>query len=127
MPREKVTIDGNDVLLVYRTAMEAVERAKKGLGPTLIECVTCRWEGHYSGDPVETYRTKDEIVECKSRCPIKRFKAKLLESKALTQKEIDDMELAAKTEIEVAVEFGERSPWPNPEDALKDTFVAPYY
>jgi TPP-dependent pyruvate/acetoin dehydrogenase alpha subunit len=67
-----VAIDGNDVLKVYETTKEYVDRARMGKGPGFIECITYRWEGHYHGEP-QVYRTKEEVEEWKKNCPIGRF------------------------------------------------------
>lgn len=75
-----VTIDGNDVELVRDTVMQAVNKARDGSGPYLIECVTYRTKGHYGGDPEHTYRTREEVEEWKAKCPILRAKAALMEA-----------------------------------------------
>jgi pyruvate dehydrogenase E1 component alpha subunit len=120
------TVDGNDVVAVYRATMEAVARARKGKGPTLLECVTCRHHGHFEGD-AGTYRTKEMVEECKKRCPIKRL-GKFLEDEGFASaKELEDLNEEVEQEISEAIDFAEKSPWPKPEDALKDIFVTPYY
>ncbi|MEM3678160.1 MAG: pyruvate dehydrogenase complex E1 component subunit beta, partial [Candidatus Bathyarchaeia archaeon] len=116
-----VTVDGNDVLAVYEAAGEAVERARNGDGPTLIECLTYRHGGHSRGDPA-TYRPKDEVEEWLKRDPIPRFKARLIEWGVLKPEEAEQMENEVEDEIRRAVEFAEASPWPKPEVALEDTY-----
>ncbi|MBS7645794.1 dehydrogenase E1 component subunit alpha/beta [Candidatus Bathyarchaeota archaeon] len=118
-----VTVDGNDVLAVYEAAGEAVERARNGEGPTLIECLTYRHGGHSRGDPA-TYRPKDEVEEWLKRDPIPRFKARLIEWGVLKPEEAEQMESEVEDEIRRAVEFAEASPWPRPEVALEDTYPA---
>jgi len=121
-----ITVDGNDVVAVYETTLEVVERARKGKGPTLIECETCRHQGHYEGDS-GTYRTKEAVDECKKRCPIRRLGNFLEEEGFASRKEIEDIDRSVEEEVEEAIDFAEKSPWPKPEDALTDVFVSPYY
>lgn len=73
-----ITIDGNDVELVSATVSEAVEQARKGIGPHFIELETYRFRGHYGGDPEQTYRSREEVAQKKEFCPIKRCRQKLL-------------------------------------------------
>ncbi len=77
-------VDGNDVVAVYEAFARAKERALKGEGPTLLECKTYRWRGHWTGDP-EPYRTREEVEEWKEkRDPIKLFRAYLTRHKLAT-------------------------------------------
>jgi len=117
-----VTVDGNDILAVYEAVGEAVARAKKGEGPTLVECKTCRRYGHYEGD-TQTYRTKQELGECHKRDPIPRFRKKLVEMGVLTEKDADKIEQEINEEIEEAVKFAEESPLPAPEETLDDVYA----
>jgi pyruvate dehydrogenase E1 component alpha subunit len=73
---EGCKVDGNDVIAVYGAAQDAIERARHGGGPSLIECKTYRWRGHYEGeaDRTYTYRSKEEIEEWVKKCPIERFR-----------------------------------------------------
>ncbi|MFC1950134.1 thiamine pyrophosphate-dependent dehydrogenase E1 component subunit alpha [Chloroflexota bacterium] len=113
------TIDGNDVLIVYEAVGEAIDRARKGEGPTLIGCKTCRHGGHFEGEE-QSYRTAEEIEECKKRDPIPRFRKKLIEMKALTEKEAEEINQEILEELEKAVKFAEKSPPPDPEEVLTD-------
>lgn len=122
-----VVVDGMDAAAVYEAVMEAVRRARKGKGPTLIECETYRFEGHEEGDPWTKYRSKEEVEEWKKRCPIEAFRAKLIKTKILTEEEAKKIDQETKMLIEEAVKFGEESPWPKPQEALEDVFVSPYY
>jgi len=117
-----VTVDGNDVLAVYEAVGEAVARARKGEGPTLVVCKTCRHHGHFEGD-TQTYRTKEEFDECKKRDPIKRFREKLIEMGVLTEKEADKIQQEMLEEIEKAVKFAEESPLPDPKETLEDVYA----
>ncbi|MGB9735400.1 MAG: thiamine pyrophosphate-dependent dehydrogenase E1 component subunit alpha [bacterium] len=109
-----VIVDGQDVLAVYNAVKEAVERARQGKGPTLIEAKTYRFHGHHIGDP-ETYRTREEVEEWKEkRDPIKLFKAKLLKEFNISGSQIDAIEQKIQKEIEDAVKFASESPTPDP-------------
>jgi pyruvate dehydrogenase E1 component alpha subunit len=123
---QALTVDGNDVVAVYEAASEAVERARRGEGPTLLECVTCRQHGHFEGDS-GTYRTKEMVEECRKRCPIKRLGKFLEEEGFAAREELEGIEKDVEKEVEGAIEFADKSPWPKPEEALKDIFVTPYY
>lgn len=116
------TIDGNDVELV-RTAMEeAVARASKGDGPTLLELETYRFAGHSRSDPGR-YRSKEEIEHWKTRDPIIRYEQFCLEKKILSLSDIDEMRAAIDKELDEAVTFAEESPSPAPEDCLEDVYA----
>lgn len=117
-----VIVDGNDVIAVHRAACEAVERARSGRGPTLIECKTYRWLGHHVGDPGTAYRTKEEVEEWKKKCPIKRLKAKLLETGLLTKKDADTIEKEVERKVEEAMEFAIKTPYPSPDELMKYLF-----
>jgi len=117
-----VTVDGNDVLEVYETVGEAVGRARKGEGPTLIECLTYRWHGHTEGDP-QAYRTKDEVEEWKKKDPIARFEKYLTLNGVLTESEINQIKQDMLEEMDEAVKFAQSSPLPAPEEALEDVFA----
>jgi pyruvate dehydrogenase E1 component alpha subunit len=117
-----IAVDGNDVLAVYEATVKAVERARKGEGPTLIECKTYRHKGHSRVDPAK-YRPKEEVEEWLAKDPIKRFKEKLLQTKTLTEAEIQRIENEVAAEIEEAVKFAMESPYPEPEEALEDVYA----
>ena len=120
-----IHVDGNDVLAVYAHAQEAVGRARRGDGPTLLDCATYRFFGHFTGDPGRgvTYRSKEEMEEWLERCPIKKLYRYLIDSGAMN--DATAREIAARVEAvtEAAVAFAESSPWPSPEDALQDVFA----
>ena len=114
-----VTIDGNDVFTVYEETQKAVDRARKGQGPTLIECLTYRWQGHHVGDP-GVYRADKEVADWRSKEPIGKLEAR----KLLSQKEIDDIRATVDAEIAAACKFAEDSPYPDIAEAYTDVFVA---
>ncbi len=120
-----VVVDGMDVLAVHHAVKEAVERARKGFGPTLIECKTYRFRGHFEGEMwgAEAYRKRDEIKKWIEKCPIQCFKRKLIEMKVLTEKEAEAVEASVAREVEEAAAFAKESPFPTPESALQDVFA----
>lgn len=117
-----VTVDGNDVLAVYDASREAVERARAGKGPTLIECKTYRHKGHSRVDPA-TYRPREEVSEWMKRDPIVRLRAHLFETHMLTEEEAKRIETEVVAAIEAAVKFAVGSPYPAPEEALEDVYA----
>lgn len=117
-----VSIDGNDVLAVYETAREAIGRARAGQGPTLIECKTYRWRGHFEGDS-QRYRPREEVEQWMRRCPIDRIKGMLLAQGLLTEGEFAEMEQSLELRLDEAVKFAEESPFPEPQEALEDLFA----
>jgi len=119
-----MSIDGNDVLEVTVKSKEAVKRARAGQGPTLLDCVTYRIFGHFTGDPGRgiTYRPKDEMEQWLQRCPIRRFKEHLFQKGWLTEDSEKKMALTVRTSIEEAVRFAQESPYPSPEEATQDLF-----
>jgi pyruvate dehydrogenase E1 component alpha subunit len=117
-----VVVDGNDVSAVYEASHEAVERARRGEGPTLIECKTYRHKGHSRVDPAR-YRPKEEVEAWLSKDPIKRLKEKLLQTKMLTETEIAKIEKELSAKIDEAVKFALESPYPAPEEALEDVYA----
>ncbi len=115
-----ISIDGQNIVEVYEAAGEAIERAREGGGPTLIEARTYRFYGHSLGDR-EEYRTRDEVEEWRAhRDPIKLFRAYLAERQWLGDKEDEAVHEQAKSEIASAVRFAEESPFPTPDAALTD-------
>jgi TPP-dependent pyruvate/acetoin dehydrogenase alpha subunit len=116
-----VTVDGNDPIAVYEAVIKAVARARKGDGPSIVECKTLRGAGMYEGD-TQTYRTEEDWKELREKDPIPRFEKKLIEMGILTEKEAGKIQKEAVVEIDEAVKFAEESPYPEPEDCLKDVF-----
>ncbi|HSE91664.1 MAG TPA: thiamine pyrophosphate-dependent dehydrogenase E1 component subunit alpha [Methylomirabilota bacterium] len=119
-----VVADGNDLLEVYAATGEAVARARRGDGPSLLECKTYRWHFHAMRAvvPPET-RPADEIASWKARDPIARFEHELLERGALSAFEIRAMRERVKAELAEAVAFAEASPFPDSKDLLVDMFA----
>ena len=117
-----VTVDGNDVVAVYETVAEAVKRARNGDGPSLVECKTWRWRGHFEGDP-SVYKDPAEQAEWIKKDPIPRLAKQLLDLGYATQAELDKINDTINAQINAAVDFAQNSPNPNPEDVLTDVFA----
>jgi 2-oxoisovalerate dehydrogenase E1 component len=120
-----IQVDGNNVLEVYEKAGEAVARARKGEGPTLIECLTYRWLGHHEGDPGVAYRTKEEIAAWKERDPIKRLRGDEIAARPSSQAEFDRIDAEIRDVMEDAAQFALASPLESVETALKHVFHSP--
>ena len=117
-----VVADGMDVFDVYQKTGEAIDRARGGGGPSLVETKTYRFMGHYVGDP-QTYRSKDEVEQWKKRDPIAMFRKRVVEEGKITAAELDAIDAAIAKEMEQAVEFARQSPEPDIEAALQDIFT----
>jgi TPP-dependent pyruvate/acetoin dehydrogenase alpha subunit len=109
-----VVVDGMDVEAVRAAASEAVARARRGDGPTLLECKTYRYMGHSRFEP-STYRSKEELAEWKKRDPIAALRLDLLTRSAALAEELDRIEAETVERVEDAVRFAEQSPDPAPE------------
>ena len=118
-----VTVDGNDVGAVYDAVAEAVARARRGDGPTLVENVTYRWKGHSKSDK-NLYRTKEEIAEWRGMDPILRFEAKVREAGLLSDEEIQHVRTRALEDMRSAVREANAAPDADPADLL-DAVYAP--
>jgi TPP-dependent pyruvate/acetoin dehydrogenase alpha subunit len=110
-----------DVLAVYEAAGRAVDQARRGAGPTLLECKTYRHCGHSRSDP-RTYRSKEEEAEWSARDAINRFGNVLKAAGHATEPTLADIEHEVSRVIDDAVAFAEASPPPAPEEALEDVF-----
>lgn len=114
-------VEENDTLEMYRVSKEAVERARNGKGPSIIEIKTYRYLGHFQGDP-ELYRDKEEVPRLRAKDPIDRLKKHLLKGNIATTEEIDTLENEIYREVDQAYEFAVHSENPKPEEALEDVF-----
>jgi pyruvate dehydrogenase E1 component alpha subunit len=117
-----VTVDGNDVLAVFEASQKAVDQARSGAGPTLIECKTYRHKGHSRVDPAK-YRSKEEVEQWLAKDPISRFKEALLQNDVFSDAEVQKIGEGVAAEIEEAVRFAVESPYPAPEEALEDVYA----
>ncbi|HVS88076.1 MAG TPA: thiamine pyrophosphate-dependent dehydrogenase E1 component subunit alpha [Candidatus Acidoferrum sp.] len=118
-----LTVDGQDIIAVWEATVAAVERARKGQGPSLIECMTYRYHGHHQGDDTHRYRTREEEEAARGRDCIRRFREQLLEKGAFDQEELDAMDAGNRKKIDDAVAFAEASPLPQPADLFTDVYV----
>lgn len=117
-----VVVDGLDLFAVYEVAGEAIARARRGEGPSLIEAKTYRYYGHFEGDTV-LYRTKEELESYRSRDPIAMVRRSLLEHTVAIESELDAINDQVKAQIDRAWEHAEEAPFPRPEEALQDVYV----
>jgi pyruvate dehydrogenase E1 component alpha subunit len=118
-----VVVDGMDVMAVYEVAGEAIERARKGAGPTLLECKTYRYFDHVGVRGMGlTYRTDEELEKWKKRDAIQSFEKNLTEMGLLTEKKISNILGKINAEIESAIKFAEDSPHPDPSELLEDVY-----
>lgn len=113
-----VAFDGNDLLESYRAVKEAVERARKGDGPTLLEAKTYRPVPHSSDDDDRTYRTRDEVDTWKKKDPVLLAREYCISVGLLDEKKNQDLEERAREVVDDANEFAKNAPYPAPEEAL---------
>jgi pyruvate dehydrogenase E1 component alpha subunit len=116
-------VDGTDVFAVREAATEAVGRARRGEGPTLLEAKAFRYYGHFQGDNLSYYTDKDRADQ-KARDPIDKFKKRVLERRLLSEKEMADVDAKAKKMLDDAVTFAEESPYPTLDKVLTDVYVS---
>jgi TPP-dependent pyruvate/acetoin dehydrogenase alpha subunit len=116
-----VTIDGNDIFLVHKIAADAIAKARKGEGPTLIECMTYRWYGHSEIDPAN-YRRQDEVEEWRKKDPVSRAEKSLFDFGLLTNEKREALVEQIDQEIEAAVQEVEAVPYSEPEEAYRDVY-----
>jgi len=118
-----VTVDGNDVLAMYAAAKDAVERARRGEGATLIEAKTYRLVPHTSDDDDRRYRSREEVEQWTARDPLNRYRTWLKEHDVVDERKLDGLHEQAAREVDEATEEAERAPTPTPESALRHVFV----
>jgi 2-oxoisovalerate dehydrogenase E1 component len=114
--------DGNDVSAISEIAREAVQRARAGEGPSLIECRTYRTRAHAEGMGDYTYRTREEVAAWRERCPIKRLRAELLEKKLASEAELDAIDAEIRAEVAAASQDAEKAPWPDSASATTHVY-----
>ena len=120
-----VTIDGNDVVKVYNTTRQALERARRGDGPTLIEMKTYRWFGHSDIDPAD-YRSDEEVRQWMERDPLPRYEAYLREQGVLDAEQLEEIRERVAREIEEAIDFAEASPRPEADAYFSHVYAEEY-
>jgi len=113
------TVDGNDPIEVYRVTKEAVDRARRGEGPTLIETISYRLTPHSSDDDDSSYRAREEVTEAKAKDPLLTFRAYLVSTGILTEEIDQQLNKKIAEEINEATDYAEKAPYAQPEDTLK--------
>ncbi|MFS8514928.1 MAG: pyruvate dehydrogenase (acetyl-transferring) E1 component subunit alpha, partial [Planifilum fulgidum] len=106
---------------MYRVSEEAVGRARRGEGPSIIEIETYRYLGHFQGDP-EIYRDPEEVASLRKKDPIDRLKSLLIKEHSVSSEELEQLESRARAEVDEAYAFARSSPYPDPDEALEDVF-----
>jgi TPP-dependent pyruvate/acetoin dehydrogenase alpha subunit len=117
-----MTIDGNDVMAVFKASGECINRARRGDGPSIVECKTYRYHGHFEGDP-QTYKPKAEIEDWMKKDPIPRFRLVLIGMGILSQDFAESIDRELNMEIDQAIKFAVESPHPAPEETLEDVYA----
>jgi TPP-dependent pyruvate/acetoin dehydrogenase alpha subunit len=117
-----VLIPDNDPEAIFEAAGEAVARARAKKGPTLIEIKTDRLLGHFEGDP-QLYRTKEEMETLQKRDALKHYEQQLIKAGTLTTESAEQVWKAGRAEVDAAIEFARKSPYPEPESALLNVFA----
>ncbi len=116
-----IVVDGNDIEAVYEAAGQAIERARRGEGPTLLEFKTYRMRGHQEAD-LQKYRTQEEVEKWKEKDPLKRYTEKCLKRKVITESGIEKLRTQFQKEIDEALEFARKAPYPDAEELTTDVY-----
>jgi 2-oxoisovalerate dehydrogenase E1 component alpha subunit len=117
------TVDGGDLLACYEVMARAVERARAGEGPTLVDAKVARFTSHSSDDDQRRYRPQAELEALLRRDPIERFRNYLLDEQLMTEAEDEEIQQACATEVDEAVKYAEAAPMPDAGDTLKHVFA----
>jgi pyruvate dehydrogenase E1 component alpha subunit len=117
------SVDATDLFAVYEAAEGAIGRARRGEGPSLIECKGFRFYGHFEGD-AKAYYTEEMVEDFHKRDPVKRFRKQVLDRNLVTAAELDEIDARATQVVEDAITFAEESAYPAPEECLTDVYVA---
>jgi pyruvate dehydrogenase E1 component alpha subunit len=117
------SVDGTDIFAVAEAAAEAIARARRGEGPTLVECKAFRYYGHFEGDNL-SYFTEEERARNRARDPIDKFRERVLERGLLSEEDLAEIDAWAKESIDDAIEFAEEAPYPDPEECFTDVYVS---
>jgi len=124
MPADK--IDGMTAEAVHEGVARAVNRARQGEGPTLLEMKTYRYKGHSVSDP-QKYRTKDEVEEYKNQDPITKVTKTILDNNFATEAELKAIDNKITLIVDASVKFAEESPWPDDSEVYKDVYIDQNY
>jgi pyruvate dehydrogenase E1 component alpha subunit len=121
-----VSVDGQDPIAVYEAVHEAVERARSGNGPSLVEAKTYRYREHAEGfGGGAPYRTQDELESWRKRDPVPTLRARLVDLGVLSAAEVDALEASVRQEVADALQFARDSPYPTPDEAFEGMFTTP--
>lgn len=120
-----VAVEGNDVLAVKAVAEEAIQRARAGGGPTLLECRTYRTRPHAEGMGDFTYRTRETVEAWKERCPLRTLRERLTREGHITAAEFDAVDAEIAAEVEAADAAARHAPWPEPTSATRHVYAPP--
>ncbi len=119
-----MTVDGNDFFAVYEAAGEAIDRTRKGGGPSFVECKTLRYFGHFEGD-AQTYRPKDEVrISRANNDPLKRFSATVTSTGMIENTELEAIDKDVLAQVEKSVQAAKAAPEPDLEALLTDVYVS---
>jgi 2-oxoisovalerate dehydrogenase E1 component len=118
-----IEVDGNDIRAVFAAAEEAVERARSGGGPTLIECKTYRTRAHAEGMGDFGYRTKEDVETWKTKCPIQRLRQALIDDGTASAAELEAVDAEVQKLVHESRDFAEKSPWPEPATAAEHIYA----
>jgi pyruvate dehydrogenase E1 component alpha subunit len=118
-----VSVNGNDVIAVYEAVKQAVERARSGEGPSFVEGVNYRWEGHYKGDP-EMYRSKEEVSRWREeKDPLVLFRNRLLDENIASEEEIESIDTNIERAVEESVKYSMESPEPSMDSLFENLYA----
>jgi len=117
-----IQVDGMDVEAVTEAASRAVEHARSGQGPYLLECLTYRYYGHSRSDPAP-YRTKDEEQEWKARDPVSTYTQRLIEKNLVTTQDVEKMDVEIEELLEKAIDYADNSPYPELSEIFTDIYA----
>ncbi len=115
-------VDGTDFFAVYEAVGEAIARARRGEGPSLVEAKGFRYFGHFQGDNL-SYRNEEEVAKNKANDPLLKFRKRVLDRGLVSEAELNDLDAKAKKAIDDAVAFAEESPYPAAEECYTDVYV----
>lgn len=117
-----VIVNGQDAEDVYEATAEAIERAREGGGPTVIEAKTYRYKGHYEGDP-QWYKEDEDLPDWRTADPVETYRDELIDEGVISEQEYEEMTGEIEAELDEAVEYGRDSPLPEPEEAYEGVFA----
>jgi len=115
-------VDGKDVVAVYEVAKEAVDRARNGEGPSLIEIKVYRLRGHFEGD-AQIYRSKEDLEKAMNNDPVKYLEKQLLDRNLVSEEELQNLQKAIMAEIDEIIEYARQSEYPEEHEALENVFI----